>query len=150
MPPETRYAKSGDLNIAYQVVGDGPRDLVFVPGWVSNVEYMWEEPSFAAFLRRLASRPLINATPRPLFRCSNEKDFQPGIGEDDSSNIATVHDNVVILTRIPDLRVHPVAHARHLRHHRDPVRHRVAAHLAVGRPAVEQRHKTIFHRRERN
>jgi pimeloyl-ACP methyl ester carboxylesterase len=52
---ETRYATSGDLNIAYQVVGDGPRDLVLVPGWVSHVEYMWEEPGLAAFLRRLAS-----------------------------------------------------------------------------------------------
>ncbi|MBV8727761.1 MAG: adenylate/guanylate cyclase domain-containing protein, partial [Candidatus Eremiobacteraeota bacterium] len=40
----TRYAKSGDFNIAYQVVGDGPFDLVWVPGWVSNIEYAWEEP----------------------------------------------------------------------------------------------------------
>jgi pimeloyl-ACP methyl ester carboxylesterase len=53
--PETRYAKSGDVNIAYQVVGDGPLDLVFIPGWVSHLEYFWEEPSFARFLRRLAS-----------------------------------------------------------------------------------------------
>ena len=36
MPPETRYAKSGDINIAYQVVGDGPFDLVYVPGWVER------------------------------------------------------------------------------------------------------------------
>jgi class 3 adenylate cyclase len=53
--PETRYAKSGAVSIAYQVVGDGPRDLVYVPGWVSHIEYLWEEPSVAAFLRRLAS-----------------------------------------------------------------------------------------------
>lgn len=52
---ETRYAKSGDVSIAYQVVGDGPRDVVFVMGWVSNVEWFWEEPGFARFLRRLAS-----------------------------------------------------------------------------------------------
>lgn len=51
----TRYARSEDLNIAYQVIGDGPRDLVYVPGWVTNVEVMWEEPSLARFLRRLAS-----------------------------------------------------------------------------------------------
>jgi hypothetical protein len=38
--PETRYAKSGDVNIAYQVVGEGPFDLVYVPGWVSNIEAM--------------------------------------------------------------------------------------------------------------
>lgn len=37
--PETRYAQSGDVNIAYQVVGDGPLDLVYVPGWVSHLEY---------------------------------------------------------------------------------------------------------------
>jgi len=55
MPPETRYAKSGDLNIAYQVVGDGPFDLVYVPGWVSNVELLWERPKPARFLERLAS-----------------------------------------------------------------------------------------------
>jgi pimeloyl-ACP methyl ester carboxylesterase len=52
---ETRYAKSGEINVAYQVVGDGPFDLVLVPGWVSHVEFAWTEPSFAAFLRRLAS-----------------------------------------------------------------------------------------------
>jgi pimeloyl-ACP methyl ester carboxylesterase len=51
----TRYARSGDVNIAYQVVGDGPQDLVYVPGWISNIEVMWEEPSMAGFLRRLAS-----------------------------------------------------------------------------------------------
>jgi pimeloyl-ACP methyl ester carboxylesterase len=55
MPPETRYARSGDVNIAYQVVGEGPRDLVYVPGWVSNIELMWEEPAMAHFLERLAS-----------------------------------------------------------------------------------------------
>ncbi len=55
MAPETRYARSGDVNIAYQVTGEGPRDLVYVPGWVSNVELMWEEPALAHFLERLAS-----------------------------------------------------------------------------------------------
>jgi len=54
MPPETRYAKSGDVNIAYQVVGDGPFDLVYVPGWISNIELMWEEPAHARLLRRLS------------------------------------------------------------------------------------------------
>jgi pimeloyl-ACP methyl ester carboxylesterase/DNA-binding SARP family transcriptional activator len=53
--PETRYAQSGQVNIAYQVVGEGPLDLVFVMGWVSHMDYFWEEPSFARFLRRLAS-----------------------------------------------------------------------------------------------
>jgi|SRR5215204_543036 len=53
--PETRYAKSGDLNIAYQVVGEGPLDLVYVPGWVSNIEANWDEPAHARLLGRLAS-----------------------------------------------------------------------------------------------
>jgi class 3 adenylate cyclase len=52
---ETRYARSGDVSIAYQVVGDGPFDLVYVPGFVSNIELMWEEPGLARFLERLAS-----------------------------------------------------------------------------------------------
>ena len=55
MQPETHYAKSGDVNIAYQVTGNGSLDLVLVPGWVSHVEHAWEEPSFAAFLHRVAS-----------------------------------------------------------------------------------------------
>jgi pimeloyl-ACP methyl ester carboxylesterase len=54
-PPRTQYARSGDLHIAYQVVGEGPLDLVYVPGWVSHVEQAWEEPSLARFLNRLAS-----------------------------------------------------------------------------------------------
>jgi serine/threonine protein kinase/DNA-binding winged helix-turn-helix (wHTH) protein len=52
---EIRYAKSGTVNIAYQVIGDAPLDIVFVMGWVSHLEYFWSEPSFARFLRRLAS-----------------------------------------------------------------------------------------------
>ena len=54
MPPVTRYAKAGDLSIAYQVVGDGPLDLLWIPGWVSNVELAWEEPLLAHFFERLA------------------------------------------------------------------------------------------------
>jgi class 3 adenylate cyclase len=53
--PETRYARSGDVSIAYQVVGDGPFDLVFVPGFVSNVELGWDDPARADLYRRLAS-----------------------------------------------------------------------------------------------
>lgn len=53
--PKTKYARSGDVHIAYQVVGEGPRDLVFIPGFVSHVEHVWEEPRATRFLRRLAS-----------------------------------------------------------------------------------------------
>ena len=53
--PQTRYARSGNVNPAYQVVGEGPLDLIWVPGWISNVEASWEVPEYARFLRRLAS-----------------------------------------------------------------------------------------------
>jgi pimeloyl-ACP methyl ester carboxylesterase len=55
MPPETRYAKSGDVNIAYQVVGDGPLDLVLVHGWVQSFDPGWDIEPIARFYRRLAS-----------------------------------------------------------------------------------------------
>lgn len=55
MAPTTRYAQSGDLNIAYQVVGDGPIDLLFLPGWISQVEHVWESPSVRRYLERYAS-----------------------------------------------------------------------------------------------
>jgi pimeloyl-ACP methyl ester carboxylesterase len=54
-PPETRYAKSGDLHIAYQVLGKGPPDLVYVAEFWNSIEAQWEEPGFESFLRRLAS-----------------------------------------------------------------------------------------------
>jgi pimeloyl-ACP methyl ester carboxylesterase/DNA-binding CsgD family transcriptional regulator len=53
--PETRYAKSGEVRIAYQVVGQGPLDLIFVPGCISNLEVHWEEPGFSHLLHRLAT-----------------------------------------------------------------------------------------------
>jgi class 3 adenylate cyclase/pimeloyl-ACP methyl ester carboxylesterase len=53
--PETRYAKSGGVNIAYQVVGDGPFDLVHVPPFVSNLELQWENPDERRYFERLAS-----------------------------------------------------------------------------------------------
>jgi class 3 adenylate cyclase len=53
--PETRYALSGDVNIAYQVMGDGPVDLILVPGVVSHVEFLHELTGYTAFLRRLST-----------------------------------------------------------------------------------------------
>ncbi len=53
--PDVQYAKSGDVNIAYQVTGEGPFDLVFVPGYVTHLELQWALPSFAPFLERLSS-----------------------------------------------------------------------------------------------
>ncbi|HWL91262.1 MAG TPA: adenylate/guanylate cyclase domain-containing protein [Actinomycetota bacterium] len=54
-PPDTRFAKVGDVHIAYQVVGDGPIDILFVDTWVHHVEAVWDFPEFARLLRRLAS-----------------------------------------------------------------------------------------------
>jgi len=55
MAPQARYARSGDVNIAYTVVGDGPFDLVYIQGWVSHAELAWRVPAYADFLNRLAS-----------------------------------------------------------------------------------------------
>lgn len=54
MKPKTSYTKSGEFNIAYQVVGNGPVDIIYIPGWVSNIDMMWTEPRLATFLARLA------------------------------------------------------------------------------------------------
>ncbi len=53
--PQTRYAMSGDVHVAYQVLGDGPVDLVCVPGWISNIELTWSHPWVASYYRSLAS-----------------------------------------------------------------------------------------------
>jgi class 3 adenylate cyclase/pimeloyl-ACP methyl ester carboxylesterase len=55
MAPVTRYARSGELHIAYQVLGEGPVDLVYVPSWISQAEAYWEEPTVARYFGRLAS-----------------------------------------------------------------------------------------------
>jgi pimeloyl-ACP methyl ester carboxylesterase len=55
MQPDTRYAKSGDVHIAYQVFGEGPINLVLASPFVSNVEHWWDEPDVARWLLRLAS-----------------------------------------------------------------------------------------------
>jgi hypothetical protein len=53
--PVTHYARSGDLNVAYQTMGDGPIDLIFVPGMITHVEFLHEIPGYTDFLRRLAT-----------------------------------------------------------------------------------------------
>jgi class 3 adenylate cyclase len=53
--PEIRFAMSGNVHIAYQVIGDGPVDIVKIPDWISNLELQWENPLYAEFLERLAS-----------------------------------------------------------------------------------------------
>ena len=53
MPPVARYARSGEVHIAYIVEGDAPVDLLWIPPWISQVEYLWSEASMAAVLERL-------------------------------------------------------------------------------------------------
>src|SRR2546422_7337732 len=53
--PKTSYAKSGDVNVAYQVLGEGPPDLVYVWGWLSHLDFQWTDPTVSSFLHRLAS-----------------------------------------------------------------------------------------------
>jgi pimeloyl-ACP methyl ester carboxylesterase len=55
MEPKTKYARSGDIYIAYRVFGDGPRDILLVPGTISHVELFWELPANAYLLKRLSS-----------------------------------------------------------------------------------------------
>ena len=54
-PPETKYAQSGDYSIAYQVIGDGPIDLVHIPGLLSHLDIAWENPKYGRFMERLAT-----------------------------------------------------------------------------------------------
>lgn len=53
--PEAKYARSGDVFIAYQVIGAGPIDLVLTPGATSHMEHAWEQPSFVRYMTRLSS-----------------------------------------------------------------------------------------------
>ena len=76
-PPITRYARSGDVHVAYQVVGESAHDLVLVPGWVSHLEYAWEEPSYSSFLRRLASFPRLILLDRRVTGLSDRVDQLP-------------------------------------------------------------------------
>jgi pimeloyl-ACP methyl ester carboxylesterase len=53
--PQTRFVRNGDIHLAYQVVGNGPIDLLFIDTWVHHVDLVWDIPDFARLLRRLNS-----------------------------------------------------------------------------------------------
>ena len=74
-PPETRYAYNGDFALAYQVFGEGP-DLIYLPGWVMNVEANWLAPDHARFLGRLASFSRLIVIDRRNNGCSDR--LSPG------------------------------------------------------------------------
>jgi pimeloyl-ACP methyl ester carboxylesterase len=73
--PETRFAWNGDVSLAYQVLGDGAMDILYVPGWLSNVDIMWESPEYETFLRRLASFSRLIVMDRRGYGCSER--FSP-------------------------------------------------------------------------
>ena len=74
--PETRYAWNGDVSLAYQVVGDGPTELLYLQGYCSNVDMNWESPHLAHFLRGLARHARLIVTDRRGWGCSER--FTPG------------------------------------------------------------------------
>jgi len=73
--PDTQYAWNGNIALAYQVLGDGPTDLVYLQGWISNVELNWESPYLARFLRGLASLGRLVVSDRRGWGCSER--FSP-------------------------------------------------------------------------
>ncbi len=81
MHPVTRYAKSGNVHVAYQVFGEGPLDLVFVPGFISNIENYWEEPSFARWLLGLARFARVIAFDKRGTGMSDRVDSLPNLDE---------------------------------------------------------------------
>jgi class 3 adenylate cyclase len=74
--PETRFAWNGDVSLAYQVVGSGPTDLLYLQGYCSNVDVNWESPHLARFLRSLAAHARLIVTDRRGWGCSER--FTPG------------------------------------------------------------------------
>lgn len=93
--PETRYTRSGDVNIAYQVVGGGPIDLLYAAGWISNVELGWEQPRIARFYEQLASfSRLIRFDKRGTGLSDRVSDDRPPTLEERTDDIRAVLDAV--------------------------------------------------------
>ena len=90
-PPETRFARNGDATIAYQVLGEGPLDVVFAHAWFSHMEIGWEEPRYAAFLRRLAAGRRLIVFDRRGMGMSDPAPPTVGL-EDRAADIAAVMD----------------------------------------------------------
>lgn len=87
--PETRYAWNGDISIAYQTLGDGPVDLVYLQGYLSNVELNWEHPACARFLQGLARSARVVMMDRRGLGCSER--FTPA----DTPPLESLMDDVV-------------------------------------------------------
>lgn len=89
--PETQYAQSGELSIAYQTVGDGPIDVLLVPGFVSNVELMWDRPSLSHMLQRLAGIGRLIVFDKRGTGCS-DRSLGTGSAEDRMDDLRAVAD----------------------------------------------------------
>ena len=93
--PQTRYAMSGDVHVAYQVLGDGPVDLVCVPGWISNVEMAWTHPWPDAYDRSLAAfARVIMFDKRGTGLSDRTPDEQPPTLETRMDDVRAVMDDV--------------------------------------------------------
>jgi pimeloyl-ACP methyl ester carboxylesterase len=89
--PETQYAQSGELSIAYQTIGDGPIDLLFVPGFVSNIELMWDLPTAVRQLERLSSIGRLIVFDKRGTGCS-DRSLGTGSAEDRMDDLRAVAD----------------------------------------------------------
>ena len=76
-PPRTRYARNGAVSLAYQVSGEGPRDILVIPSWLSTVEHLWTEPSIERMLRRLGSFGRVIIFDRRGSGMSDRTDYAP-------------------------------------------------------------------------
>jgi class 3 adenylate cyclase len=98
--PETQFVWRGDAGIAYQVAGDAPTDLVYVAGYVSNLDYQWQLPLYTQFLERLASFSRLIMIDRRGWGCSER--FAPGVVptlEDDVDDVLAVMEATVASRR---------------------------------------------------
>ncbi|MDX6689340.1 MAG: hypothetical protein QOG15_797 [Solirubrobacteraceae bacterium] len=91
MAPRTHYARNGDVNLAFQVHGEGPIDIVFVSAFISHVEHVWEDPGLARFMTRLAQFSRLILFDR---RGSGLSDDGPLDADDELGDITTVLDAV--------------------------------------------------------
>src|SRR5712692_4446426 len=89
--PETQYAQSGELSIAYQCVGEGPLDILFIPGFVSNVELLWDMPNWVDLFTRLSSMGRLVYFDKRGTGCS-DRSLGTGSAEDRMDDIRAVAD----------------------------------------------------------
>jgi pimeloyl-ACP methyl ester carboxylesterase len=80
-PIRTRYAKNGDINVAYQVFGEGNVDLVMVPGFISHIENYWDEPNLARWLRKVGSFARVILFDKQGTGLSDRSSEAPGMDE---------------------------------------------------------------------